>query len=183
MENSDKEFWGYMDEICKYLWEAEAWHNVMANQCRRVSVRGLGRWHECESMYDAQSRQCIEKILCDKLNWSCTPIVDLTPILKMELRDLGAFKKHFDMWIERETEFANILSCVLPIAAKEDIELYKELMCLLDEVQNEKLRASFFVKRMGLKDWDLHDLGVVSMVIHNYFENEYKGGKIDFNLG
>lgn len=182
-EGSEMSLWDLLDEICAYLWEGEAWHGKMANESRRMHVRGVGRWHEAEACDDYKSRVCIEKILCDKLHRYCTPDVDISSVYKMELKNMDAFKKHFGEWIQREERFIMVLSQALPLAATHDIELYKELMCLLDEVQNEKMRAQFFVDRVGMKDWDMHDLGVVSMEIHDYFENHYNGGKIDFNIG
>lgn len=173
-----------MDEITTYLWEGEAWHEKAANETRKISIRGVGRWHEAEGCYDAKERVCLEKLFRDKLGYA--PMVDMASVdkaYKYTMTGPQDFKNHFQIWIDREKKFIECLDAAIAQAGMVDMELYKKLCCLVDEVQNEAMRAKMVHDRLELSGWNGHDIGVVSKWLHEYFEKEYDGGKIDFNIG
>jgi len=170
--------------ISTYLWMGEAWHGKAANECRKLSVRGYGRWHEAEGCYDAKTRMCLEKLFRDKLG--VAPVIDMAEVdkaVKYTMSSLADFKNHHKIWLDREKAFIELLNATIKIVGDVDMEIYKELCCLVNEVQNEAMRARFVYDRMELAGWNGHDIGVCSMILHKYFECEYSGGKIDFNLG
>lgn len=184
MSEEHKDIHEHLDMICTYLWQGEAWHERAANECRKMHIRGLGRWHEAEAKYDGKSRICLEKILQDKLQYAAT--IDIMPIsnaLTYSMSNASDLKTHFHMWIDREHTLIKELDHAIHKAAKVDMELYKELCGLVNEVQNEAMRAQMVYDRFEFAGWNGHDIGVCSMVLHKYFEHEYDGGTINFNLG
>lgn len=180
-----KDFNMLMSEISTYLWEGEAWHEKAANECRKLALRGFGRWHEAEGCYDAKERYCLDKLMRDKLDMS--PMVDIAKLDRalqyMMTGGADGLKAHFHMWMEREHAFIDTLNAAIKMSGEIDMEIYKKLCCLVDEVQNESMRVKMVEMRLAMAGYNGHDLGVTSMVLHKYFECEYDGGKIDFNLG
>lgn len=174
----------YLDEIATYLAEGEAWHRTAANECRKLFVRGWGRWHEAEAQCDEKSQICLAKLARDMLQYA--PVIDSSFLVRANaytIKDLDAFKLHHNQWIEREQMLIMALNNAIEQSRAIDIKVYHFLCDLAEEVQNEKMRVELVKGRMGLSAWNGHDIGVVSMVLHKYFECEYKGGEIDFNIG
>lgn len=174
-----------LDHICSYLAMGEMWHRKAANECRKLALRGFGRWHEAESCGDADSLTCLSKLVMDKLMYA--PKLDMQMVGKAEsysMNNIGDFKAHFSMWSENESELIECLNKAINLSRAMDIELYNKLCHITDEVQNEKMRIRLAHDRLNLGGWQGHDLGVVSMVMHSYFQNEHKqGSMIDLNLG
>lgn len=174
-----------LDHIYTYLMEGQIWHERMANQCRKICIRGWGRWHEAEALGDICCSMKLNKIIMDKL-WY-TPKLDVTKLDKPSKDTLSGIKDlntHHKVWIEREEKLIHCLNYAIHEAREKDIELYKKLMCLQEEVQNEKMRVELIMGRLSLKPDDGHDIGVISKCLHEYFEHEYKQGEpIDFNVG
>ena len=182
--DTGENFHGLLNEIITCLWVGEAWHGKAANECRKIAIRGVGRWHEVESCYDMKARISLEKLLRDKLEYA--PMADMAEVDKAHrftMNNAVDFKSHFSAWVEREKKLIEILNFAIAKASAVDMELYKGLCCLVDEVQNETMRAKLVYERFELSNWSGHDIGVCSMVLHKYFECEYDGGKIDFNIG
>ena len=173
-----------LNDVCTYLAEGEAWHMRVANQCRKLHIRGLGRWHEAEACGDFKHRECLEKLLMD----NCKIETDIEPArivdsMTTKFNGMSDFKQHFFTWAEREELLISALSTAIDESRLENIELYHKLCCIQKEVQNERMRAEWAYHRLDLAGWNGHDIGVVSMIIHSYFEKEYDGGLIDFNIG
>jgi hypothetical protein len=89
--------------------------------------------------------------------------------------------QHHKLWIEREKKFVACLCNTAKMANDYDTELYTVLLGLKKEVENEVFRVENMLGRMWLTDWS--DIGVVSQILHEYFEFKYDGGIIDFNVG
>lgn len=184
MYDEHKDIHELLDEITTYLWVGEAWHEKAANENRKIAIRGVARWHEAEGMCDAKERVCLEKLVRDKLGYA--PMVDMSMVdkaYKYTLNNPQEFKSHFTMWIDREKKFIECLNAAISMAGAVDMELYKKLCGMVDEVQNEAMRVKMVHDRLELAGWNGHDIGVCSMILHKYFECEYDGGMIDFNLG
>lgn len=183
-DEKKKHLWEELDAISCYLWEGEAWHEKTANECRKIGVRGWGRWHEAEGCYDAKERYCLDKLIRDKLNYA--PHIDVDMIdkaLNYSMSSMADFKGHHNIWIDREESFIKCLNKGIKLSSEFDMELYGKLCCLINEVQNEAMRVKMVMMRMDIGGWSGHDIGICSMILHEYFECKYDGGAIDFNLG
>lgn len=174
-----------LEKIATYLSEGEMWHRKTANELRKLpNKRGFARWHEEESGYDQRERLKLDKLIRDNLKYA--PVVDMAYVSKAEaytIADAAGFKQHFTAWMAREKAFLEALNAAIPLAGREDMELYHRLCSLAKEVKNEATRAEWAF--MGLEDtkWEPHDVRVVSKWLHEYFEDKYDGGMIDFNIG
>lgn len=186
MENSKKytTLQESLNDICCYLAEGEKWHNKMANECRKIYIRGWGRWHEAESKGDKEMYTCLEKILMDKISYS--PMIDaiiLDKAMKEKFTSASDFKTHHSHWIMREEKLINALNYAIHESRSVDIEIYYKLCEILKEVQNEAMRVKMVIGRLDLAGWNGHDIGICSYLLHEYFEKCYHGGEIDFNIG
>lgn len=92
------------------------------------------------------------------------------------ITDLETFKKHFEIWVEREQMLISSLNAAIGYAGAEDMEIYQCLCSLVKEVKNECLRAEWVYKSLIDTNWEPHDVKVTSKWLHDYFECEYKGG-------
>lgn len=175
----------YLNKISTYFSEGAIWHNRAANECRRFAhCRGWGRWHEAEAKEDFCSHQCFEKIVRDNLKYS--PIVDGNYIIgayNYQIQDNEQFKNHHEQWVQRENLFIATLNSAIQESRTVNMELYKFLCCTVEEVQNEAMRVGWVYDSLLSTGWEHHDIRVVSKWLHDYFAIEYKGGKIDFNIG
>ena len=178
------DFHALVDAICSYLVDGEMWHRRAANECRKLGVRGWGRWHEAEAEGDSHLLTCLCKLLVDNCNY--IPKLDMTGANKSaaySMSNLGDFKNSHEEWIQRETMLIDILNNAIHESRSANMEVYYKLCGVQEEVQNEAMRVEWIARRLGLSNWNGSDLGLISMKIHKYFECEYKGGKIDFNVG
>lgn len=183
--HQDGEFNLMLDAICNYLQNGYIWHKKAANQCRKIYIRGWGRWHDEEAKCDSNTLLCLEKVLWDKLKFS--PTYDVARFEKasvITINNLEDFKNHHLAWKQREDAFISTLNKAMEKARGIDIEVYKKLMCILEEVQCERMRLDMAYDRLTFAGWNTHDIGVCSMIIHKYFECEHKDGHdINFNIG
>ena len=167
----NQEFTNLINSICSSLFEGEIWHERSGGECRKIAVRGWGRWHDHEAKGDMCSRMCIEKLLRDKCDYS--PTIDVgvaTRAMSYSIPAVGSLKEHLTSWIAREEQFINTLNQAIKIAATVDIDIYKCLIDLTAEVQAEKMRVNLCVKRLDVGQWGGHDISIVSMILHEFFE-------------
>lgn len=174
-----------LNEIGTYLSEGEIWHRRTANELRKLpNKRGFARWHEAESEYDQCEHLKFDKLIRDHLKYA--PAIDTAYVSKAEMytiSDMAGFKQHFQSWIARETAFLASVNAAIEHARDADMELYHCLCSLAKEVKNEAMRAEWVYMGLEETQWSAHDTRVVSKWLHDYFECEYKGGEIDFNIG
>lgn len=184
-EETLKHLYTHLDDIITYLYAGAHWHLRAANFSRKNLVRGFGRWHDCEAKGDFCEIEKLEKIVQDKLGYM--PRVDMQVVSKAEaytMPDMNAFKAHFDLWEHNESELIECLNHAIHKSRTVDIQIYKCLICLAEEVQDEKMRACMVRDSLAFGGWMPHDISVKSMVIHKYFEHEHKDGEdININLG
>lgn len=175
----------YINEIATYLSEGEIWHRKVANELRKLpNKRGFARMHEAESKYDQKEHLKYDKLIRDNLKYA--PVVDMNYVSKAEsysIVDLNGFKQHFKTWYSRENAFLQSINSAIKIASGEDMELYHCLCCLAKEVKNESTRSQWIYDGLEDTGWNGHDIRIVSYLLHNYFEKEYDGGIIDWNIG
>lgn len=183
--DSEKELYTCLDDICTYLYCGMHWHIKAANASRKILVRGFGRWHDCEAKGDFCCLKKLKKIVQDKLGYD--PKVDMQMVSKAEaytMNNLEDFKNHFRIWENNEMELIGCLNKAIHASRTIDIQIYKELMCLAKEVQDEKMRACMVKDSLAFGGWNTHDISIKSMIIHKYFEHEHEdGGEININLG
>lgn len=180
----NQELYTSLNHIATYLSEGEAWHRRAANECRKMFIRGLGRWHEAESKEDEKALICLSKLLQDNIKYS--PVVDSTIVAnaeKLVMASPADFKAHFNYWLERENKLIMALNAAINESRAINIELYEKLCGIQKEVQNEAMRIEMVYGRFDFAGWNGHDIGVCSKWLHEYFEKEYDGGCIDFNIG
>ncbi|MCL2071564.1 MAG: hypothetical protein FWH07_04940 [Oscillospiraceae bacterium] len=173
-----------MDEICSELFIGEHYHERCANEFRKIGLRGFGRWCDCESKGDYCSRVALEKLLCDRLDYS--PRINTAGIdkaLTVQIGDLSALKSTLESWYNREADFITILNKAVELSRSVDISIYGALCELLEEVQTEKTRVKMLNKRLELKGYDGHDVGQVSKELHKYFEANPDDKTLDYNVG
>jgi len=174
-----------LNYICSYLNAGYTWHKRIANQCRKIHIRGWGRWHDCEADGDSDHLICLEKLLMDKLKYA--PTIDMKRAemaSTAKLDNLNDFKDHHRTWKKHEQEGIAALNYAVNASRSVDIEVYYKMCALLDEAQKEVMRLEMAYDRLEFGGWMGHDIGVCSMIVHKYFELEHKDGHdINFNLG
>lgn len=184
-EKQNQELYDALDDICTYFVEGSAWHLTAANQCRKIAIRGMGRWHDCESEDDKKSLDGLLKMLGDRLQYNAKIAYQhVERAQEMEIRNLDDFIKHFHTWIDREKEFIEVLNFAVSKSGAVDMELYQYLCKVVKEVQNECMRARMVFDSFEFTNWQPHDISVKSKWIHDYMEYEYpKSGDLNFNIG
>jgi hypothetical protein len=186
MSNAGNDFYHLMDEVVTGLATGEMWHEKAANEFRKIGVRGFGRWSDAESKGDYKSRVCLEKLLRDYMDYS--PMIDMAKVAESATMSMGGMqdlKKVLQYWYAQEMKYLEALNMAFPMAAQMNICIYKELVCLTEEVQNEAMRVKLCINRLDLAGWAGHDIGVVSMILHEFFES-HEGDDlryINVNLG
>lgn len=184
-QNRDDELFRALDDICTYLVEGEAWHLKAANECRKIAIRGLGRWHDAESKGDKKLLDHFVKMLGDRLQYYAKIAYQhVDKAQQMSIRNLDDFKQHFNDWIDREERFIDVLNFAVKGSGAVDMELYQCLCKMVKEVQDESMRARMVYDNLEFGGWMPHDISVKSKWLHEYFEHGYKQGEdINFNLG
>jgi len=173
-----------LDRIHTYLICGYMWHGRAANECRRFRIRGMGRWHEAEALSDANCHINLMKLFQDNLWYS--PVTNWEHVKgdnEFTIDSLTDFQQHFVVWMQREAHLIDALNEAIHMMRAIDISTYKHLLCALEEVQNESMRARWVYENFKLADWEGHHLLRSSKDLHQYFEFDYKGGLIDFNIG
>lgn len=174
----------YLDKIASCLSCGEAWHRKVANENRKIGIRGFGQWHDAEAKCDQHSLACLQKLMQDNLKYA--PNIDSAHRTKAEhvtMEGISCFKEHFKLWKEREEVLLEALTAAIPLMRDENIQLYEELCELKKEVQNEIFRLECVYNNLEFAGWMGHDISVKSKWLHDYFECDYSGGLIDFNIG
>ena len=175
-----------IDDIYIYFLENTSWHRRIANQCRKLGIRGFGWWHEAELVEDEMDVKNLSKILMDNLKYA-TKITNITNIEKYEnitMENLKDFKTHFEIWVERENYLIEKLNIAINEARTINIEIYEKLCKIQKMAQNEKMRVEWVLNNLMFAGMSGHDITVKSKWLHAYFEHEHKpGSKIDFNIG
>lgn len=183
-KNLKTDYTVHLDHICTMLAKGEVWHKKAANECRKIGMRGMGRYHDAEGMTDAIELFEMGKILCDKMHYYGR--VDYTVVAHADTYNIANnadFKRHFGIWDAAEKELAAKITEFLPHAMV-DMDLYKKLTHILHNVQNEIFRLNIVKNSLEFAGWNPHDISVKSKWLHDYFENTWKlGCDIDFNIG
>ena len=173
-----------LDKIVSYLSCGEAWHRRVANECRKLGVRGMGRWHDAEAVGDQKILSALQKELRDYLKHA--PAIDSTTRAKSEevtMEGLKCFQAHFNIWLDREKQLCHEVTLAIGHMREVNITIYRTLLDLKEEVQNEMFRLEHAFNSFQFAGWEGHDITVKSKWIHDYFEKDYDGGCIDFNIG
>jgi len=174
----------HLDEIVTMLSKGEIWHKKAANECRKIGIRGMGRYHDEMGINDAMELFYICKIISDKLKHY--PETDYSQFAKAEtytINNHADFKRHFAVWDEHEKELINKITAFLPHAMV-DVELYEKLIHILKSTQNERFRANLVRESFEFGNWNMQDISNKSMILHDYFEHHYKNLEpTDFNIG
>lgn len=179
-----REVASHLDAIHTHLVTGYLWHVKMGNDCRKVHVRGLGRWHQAEAMCDTKSDMCLLKLLQDNIGYCPELLIEwVEKSQAFSIENMEDFRQHFEMWCDREAKLIWHLDCAIDLMRGINIAIYKDLMCLQEEVQNEHMRVKWTYDNFAFDKWDAHHILRSSKDIHEYFEHEYKGGIIDFNIG
>jgi len=178
------EFTSLMDRVCTCLLEGELWHQRSANLMRMAALRGFGRWHDSEGYCDAETRVCLEKLACDRLGHEIELDINVAaPAVSYSIGGSADLPRHLQQWVAREEKFIPVLNDAVRMAAGTDVCLYKDLICLAEEVQAEAMRVKIVEKRLALAQWGGHDIGIVSMILHEHFEEHPHDKYINVNLG
>jgi len=180
----NQEFAALMNRICTELLAGEIYHSRAANEFRKIALRGFGRWAESEARGDMNSRVCLEKLLRDKLGFA--PTVDTSSLsneARVAFANISELPSILQKWIDREKEFSKILTQAMKMAAEIDVEIYRELIELTNEVQTEVFRVKLCGVRLELAGWNGHDLGIVSTILHEHFEKHPDDKYVNVNLG
>ena len=114
-----------LDKIVSCLSCGEAWHRKAANECRKLGIRGFGRWHDQEAECDQRTLAELQKLMRDNLQYA--PKVDSTHRAKAEhgtMEGIQCFKGHFGHWKEREGVLLDALTTAIPLMRDENIQLY-----------------------------------------------------------
>lgn len=179
-----KEFNEIMDAVCSQLAYGAFWHKRLASQLRKIANRGEGRWFQDESVGDFCNSSELEKILGDNID--LYPEIDtskLSEAVSFNINSAQELKPLLMDWIKREYGFAHILCKAVRMAAEIDPEIYSKLCCLWEETSMEAKRAKLLYKRCELAGWNGHDEGIISMIIHHFYEKNPGDKEGNVNLG
>lgn len=177
-----------MNEVASYLQEGAIWHRMSGNACRRLNLRGWGRIHDIMAEFDGITGIAFEKLVGDNLEH--TIMLDMSmasraasyKIAPFMGEDYSSFLLHHDQWANREDQFKELLEEATALVGYSDEELYHLLFSMTGDVQCEARRVKWIKGNLGSKPtW--HDLTVKSKWLHDYATDDYKGGKLDFNIG
>jgi len=178
------EFAALMNSVCTELLAGEVYHSRTANEFRKIALRGFGRWADAEARGDMKSRLCLEKQLRDKLGYA--PVVDVSKLaneVNASFSNVSELPAILQKWIDREKEFAKTLTQAMRLAAEIDVEIYRELIELTNEVQTEAFRVKLCGMRLELAGWNGHDIAIVSKLLHHHFEEHPDDKYVNVNLG
>lgn len=166
------DFCALMDDICTYLTEGAIVHERSALYMYDYGLRGFGRLHEYNAKCDFNEKLCLEKLLVDRLDH--IPMYDATSVAKALSYTIanGQLKESLKWYINREKEFEKLLVHAVAMAAKYDTAVYKKLLHILSDVQEEIFRVKEIYKRLEAGQWAAHDLMTVSAEIHKHFESK-----------
>ena len=173
-----------MDKVCTELYTGATWHGRMANEFRKNGLRGFARWAEAEARGDFKSRACLEKLLCDNLDYC--PVIDTTNATKavmFEISGVQGLKPTLEKWYHNEKEFIDILTQAVRESTTINMSIYKELCGILEEVQAEAMRVKMCDKRLNIAGYNGHDIGIVSYLLHEHFEKTPDDRYVNVNLG
>jgi len=126
----------------------------------------------------------LEKTIIDKLNYE--PKYNVSKhetIHNMSLNSAADFKDSHVKWVEWEKSIYQALNEAIEKARTQDVEIYRELMCILDMIQREVTRVQLVMRRLDQTGWNGHDVGILSMVIHKWFEENPNEPEANFNIG
>lgn len=174
-----------LDKITTFLIESEAWHAKVANECRKIGVRGWGEWHAIESI---RYKKCLDKLaecLMTKLKFSPQPNpMGLKNVNEFEMHNIDDFVEHHFEWVHNVKHFVDSLKNALIESKKIDRELHEMLEKLQEEAQEQVSLVKRVYTRIAFAEFMPHDIAVVSKWLEDYFKYEYKPGqKIDFCIG
>lgn len=164
----DTNFHKLCDKICSELSYGILWHSAAVLEFNKIALRGFARWNSREAEGDLKSKLCFEKLLCDKLDFMPTITINAPKLHWESLKNLPEILKH---WEQREYDFANEITQAMVAARDMDIAVYKCLMCLADEVQEEAFRLRLVMKRFENTDYYHHDVMRSSLDLHRHFSD------------
>ncbi|MCL2081611.1 MAG: hypothetical protein FWH16_05900, partial [Oscillospiraceae bacterium] len=80
-------------------------------------------------------------------------------------------KEHLKMYVNREKEFERCLIDAVRASVTVDMDIYKELCCILSKAQEEIFRVKQISERLDLGGWNGHDIARVSKDLHKHHED------------
>lgn len=178
------EYYELCDAICTRLGYGALWHKRLASQLRKIGIRGEGRKFNVEGEGDYCNSAELEKLLGDNIDYY--PEINTSEYQKavsFTLDSVAEFKPLLHEWIKEEKAFAKLINKAVRYAAEDDAEIYENLCCLWKETSVEAKRAKLLYKRLELAGWNGHDLAVVSMIEHYYYEKHPHDKEGNVNLG
>ena len=165
------------------LTEGEIWHERSALCAYNLGFRGLGRWHEAEATGDSKARRALSKYILD--NFRLLPAADLSQSSRAasySFTDKGQLQNHLTQWMSRESGYATqVKDHIARLGGAKQYTAYKMLCEYLCELENESLYVRILAENLSFGNSD-HHTGIIMCKLHEYFEKEYSGGKIDFTI-
>jgi len=173
------EFYSLMDAVSSELQVGSLWHSAAATAFAQIGLRGKSRWSRSESIGDLKSRLELEKLLVDKCNYIPTITIDMPQVSWQSISDLPTILRN---WEASEREFIKTLMQAFKQAAEIDVEVYRKLLDITNEVQGEAFRVSRCIQRYEATDYYHHDVMRSDLEIHNYFRDNPECQKADFSI-
>lgn len=178
------EFHEIMNEVCSRLAYGAFWHKRLSSQLRKIANRGEGRQFQDEGIGDFCNSGELEKKLGDFLDvYPDIETAKLSEAVAFTLNSTQDLKPLLMDWIKREYGFAHTLCKAVRMAAEIDPQTYNNLYCLWEETSMEAHRAKLLYKRCELAGWNGHDEGILSMIIHHFYEKHPGDKEGNVNLG
>jgi len=175
-----KEFLKLADYIASDLCYGSMWHTAMSNEFRKIACRGLARFSEVEALGDFKSNLCFQKLLIDRCNYTPQIEFKIPSVQWSSYKDLPQILQKWEAW---ETEFAGTLTQAVEMARSIDINIYRLLIDLTAEVQNEAFRVKLCHDNFANSNWDWHHISRANIVLHDYYEKHGDCRKADWNIG
>ena len=163
--------------------EGEIWHEKSALSCAMLGFRGFARWHTIEAEGDAKTRRDINKYAADNLHIVPTPdLSSLSRAAGYAITEHSQIHKHLSSWISRESGYIESLKeHISKLSAGKHYTVYGMLCDYLAELENELMYVHILAENLSYGETTHHFIQV-SKKIHEWFEREYDGGRIDFAI-
>jgi len=147
---------------------------------RGMSLRGFANLFDKTSECIYKDMICLKKITEDRIKFNAMIDDEIADTYaNHKISSLQDFKSALDIAVKLETELEDCISGILKTIATEDICIYKKLIDLAHESQERRFRIETIKNRLDLTSWNMHDLGIISMLVHKHISEK---DDLDFEL-
>jgi len=172
-----------LDKFYTYLKRNKKFHDMMYLNLldKNMYFRGFSRVHNEEYKKDTTKLQDFKKLVKDNLNYEMKADWDEYDVIhNYKVKSPTEFLNSFTMWHDLEEELSCAGTKLFKCMAEYNVELYRCVIAMTEDVQKEMFRASQYSQRLNAGGKELHDLQIVDMLVHKAMEEH--PGDLDITL-